>query len=294
MKTSTLLLASLLFHSLAVADDALRDVQAELKKEGFYYGEVSGKDGTETGAAIRRYQIRFGLEVTGKLNEETLGALGMKGEQPKDAPPKTVPSKAPDRNAPPKPAPVAKQVNPPRINEPVPDPTEPSIPPKRRADLVRDPEDRPPAPRLVDPRDADDRSPGGLRRARPNDPAVVDPPSAIPSPTYDDYTTFYHGTPYASAPREVQLDVLRKAQTNLGRKGLYRAVADGLPGPATSEALFLYQDQRRLTRTGRLDMATLADLNLLPGRGPDAPPVKPFYDPNRRRDRSVDLPGTIR
>ena len=29
-------------------------------------------------------------------------------------------------------------------------------------------------------------------------------------------------------------------------------------------------------------------LGLLPGRSPDAPPLKPFYDPARRHDRSVD------
>jgi peptidoglycan hydrolase-like protein with peptidoglycan-binding domain len=88
--------------------------------------------------------------------------------------------------------------------------------------------------------------------------------------------------------------VLRKAQELLARRRLYEAEPDGIPGPATSEALFRYQAQRQLARTGRLDLATLSDLNLLPGRGPDAPPLKPFYNPNRHRDRSVDIPGYIR
>jgi peptidoglycan hydrolase-like protein with peptidoglycan-binding domain len=110
----------------------------------------------------------------------------------------------------------------------------------------------------------------------------------------DDWTTFYHGTPYATAPREVQIDVLRKAQEQLARRRLYRGVADGLTGPSTNEAIFLYQEQRRLPRTGRLDLKTLAELDLLPGRGPEAPPLKPFYNPNRRRDLSVDQRGLIR
>ena len=44
----------------------------------------------------------------------------------------------------------------------------------------------------------------------------------------------------------------------------------------------------------RMDLATLSDLSLLPGRSPEAPPLKPFYNPNRRRDPSVDLNGIIR
>ena len=65
MKVSLLIAAILV--TTAFADDRLRDAQAELKSQGFFYGEVDGKDGAESSAAIRRFQIRNGLQVTGKL-----------------------------------------------------------------------------------------------------------------------------------------------------------------------------------------------------------------------------------
>ena len=45
-------------------------------------------------------------------------------------------------------------------------------------------------------------------------------------------------------------------------------VIDGLPGPATEEALLSYQRSLRLPLTGRLDLETLSNLRLLPGRPP--------------------------
>ena len=59
------------------ADDLTRTLQQRLKDQGFYYGEVNGQGGDETTAAIRRYQIRHGLKVTGQPNDETLHALGL-------------------------------------------------------------------------------------------------------------------------------------------------------------------------------------------------------------------------
>jgi peptidoglycan hydrolase-like protein with peptidoglycan-binding domain len=53
-----------------------------LKDEGFYYGEVSGEPNANLTAAIRRYQIRNGLQVTGQLNDETLQSLGIKSSGP--------------------------------------------------------------------------------------------------------------------------------------------------------------------------------------------------------------------
>jgi peptidoglycan hydrolase-like protein with peptidoglycan-binding domain len=61
------------------ADDLTRTVQQRLKDQGFYYGEVDGRGGDETSAAIRRFQIRHGLKVTGQPNDETLRSLGVSG-----------------------------------------------------------------------------------------------------------------------------------------------------------------------------------------------------------------------
>ena len=60
------------------ADQLVESVQQALKDEGFYYGEVNGDMNANLTAAIRRYQIRNGLQVTGELNDETLQSLGVK------------------------------------------------------------------------------------------------------------------------------------------------------------------------------------------------------------------------
>src|SRR6266513_5564338 len=60
----------------ARADQVVQNVQQALKDQGFYYGEVTGEKDADTTAAIRRYQIRNGLQITGDLNDETLKSLG--------------------------------------------------------------------------------------------------------------------------------------------------------------------------------------------------------------------------
>ena len=61
--------------SLVRADQGIRSLQQTLKDQGFYYGAVTGDKNVETTAAIRRYQIRNGLQVTGEINEETLRSV---------------------------------------------------------------------------------------------------------------------------------------------------------------------------------------------------------------------------
>jgi len=61
--------------SFVRADQAIRSLQQTLKNQGFYYGAVTGDKNAETTAAIRRYQIRNGLPVTGEINEETLRSV---------------------------------------------------------------------------------------------------------------------------------------------------------------------------------------------------------------------------
>ena len=271
MKRLPLLLASALLISFAAANEQLSDVQSALKGQGFYYGEADGKENAETGAAIRRYQIRNGLAVTGKLNAETLGALGLGG---KNAPPAET-----------KPAPVERpmpqQVNPPPSNakNPAPDLNEP--PPKRGREILR-------APAITE------ETPRPTPRVVPEDPAIVSPPRAIPAPVYTPFSTIFRGTPYEDAPREVQLDTLRRAQSHMAERRYYRGPLDGIPGPATSEAIFSYQEAYSLRRTGRLDLDTLADMRLLPRTAPSRGPLKPFYNPNRHRDSSITFDFWVR
>jgi len=63
--------------TLARADQTIESVQHALKDQGFYYGEITGQMSSDLTAAIRRYQIRSGLQVTGKLNSETFQSLGI-------------------------------------------------------------------------------------------------------------------------------------------------------------------------------------------------------------------------
>jgi len=62
---------------LTLADQLVEHVQQVLKDQGFYYGEINGETNANLTAAIRRYQIRNGLQVSGELNSETLQSLGI-------------------------------------------------------------------------------------------------------------------------------------------------------------------------------------------------------------------------
>jgi len=64
------------------ADETVRSVQSRLKAGGFYLGEVNGEYNSDTAAAITRYQIRNGLQITGKLDSQTTHALGLAAEKP--------------------------------------------------------------------------------------------------------------------------------------------------------------------------------------------------------------------
>ena len=59
------------------ADQTTSMVQQALKEQGFYYGDVNGEKTADTTAALRRYQIRNGLQITGEIDAETLRSLGV-------------------------------------------------------------------------------------------------------------------------------------------------------------------------------------------------------------------------
>jgi peptidoglycan hydrolase-like protein with peptidoglycan-binding domain len=106
----------------ACADPAVESAQKKLKDDGFYYGEINGKKDADTTAAIRRYQIRNGLQITGELNAETLRSLGLTSK-PSSAP-ATRPAQTPGPTPPgfleetpaPKVTPVPQQPPPPEAN----------------------------------------------------------------------------------------------------------------------------------------------------------------------------------
>src|SRR5437763_14278045 len=70
-------IVALFVTGAARADQTIQSVQQALTDQGFYYGNVTGEKSAETTAAIRRYQIRNGLQVTGEINSETLRSLNV-------------------------------------------------------------------------------------------------------------------------------------------------------------------------------------------------------------------------
>ena len=205
------------------ADQLVESVQQALKDQGFYYGEVSGEMNATLTAAIRRYQIRNGLQVNGELNSEMLQSLGINSSA--SARPAT-------KSASPSPGEPAK-------------PSEPSSNETANAN---------PAP----PIQPFGNAPQG-RELYPSNP--VSPGTSSGG--------VLAGTPFEAAPTGVQRNVILSAQIGLARRGLYHEQIDGLFGPAMEFSLRAYQARTRLPVTGRLDLETLAALQLLPGaRGP--------------------------
>lgn len=214
---------------LTRADQLVEHVQQVLKDQGFYYGEINGETNANLTAAIRRYQIRNGLQVSGELNSETLQSLGINSSASarpatKPASPSSVepakPDGAPSSEAPSPAAPIQPFGNAPQDQQVY--PSNPMTP---------------------------GTSPGGVLA----------------------------GTPFEAAPLGVQRNVILSAQIALARRGLYHEEINGVFGPAMEFSLRAYQARTRLPVTGRLDLETLAALELLPR------PRGRFYGPSRGR-----------
>lgn len=121
--------------STAWADSAIESAQQKLKDEGFYYGEIHGQKDADTTAAIRRYQIRHGLQITGELNNETLRALGLSAKPA--ATPATRPANTPGPTPPgflEEETPAPKSTPAPRYSPPEPEEREEAPEPPPRVD----------------------------------------------------------------------------------------------------------------------------------------------------------------
>ena len=220
---------------LVRADQMTESVQQALKDQGFYYGEITGETNANLTAAIRRYQIRNGLQVNGELNSETLRSLGIDSSGSAQPAAKSTPS---------------------------------------------------PRPGAPGPGDQSSGETAGV--APPPTPAFANPPQdrqlSNPVPPGPSAGGPFAGTPYVAAPPDVQRNVVISAQIALARRGLYRGEINGAYGPAMELSLRAYQARTRLPVTGRLDLETLAALQLLPR------PRQPVYDPSQQRVRPPPQP----
>jgi len=130
------------------------------------------------------------------------------------------------------------------------------------------------------PEPQQDRSADGRIRGGEQVPVRPDY-DAVPAHPADNFA----GTPYQAAPPQVRRDVIISAQNLLARRGLYRGAIDGYPSPDLEFSLRAYQARVRLPVTGRLDLETLAALELLPGAN------APIYVPRRRPLREAPVRG---
>jgi peptidoglycan hydrolase-like protein with peptidoglycan-binding domain len=251
MKLRVVILILLVSIGSVWADQAVQNVQQALKDQGFYYGDISGTKDADTTAAIRRYQIRNGLQITGDLNEETLKSLGIDSSGAREIA-KTSPT------------PVPATTGTPELRAE-----------RRESGSPTNPLTGQPFPEVQQDRPAE----GQIRRGeqvpvRPDYDAVP----AHPAENFAD-------TPYEAAPPQVQRNVIISAQNILARRGLYRGAFDGQANPDLEFSLRAYQARVRLPVTGRLDLETLAALELLPGAN------APVYVPRRRPLREAPVRG---
>lgn len=230
MKITIALLVLIVCAGAIRADQTVAEAQQALKDQGFYYGEVTGEKSADTTAAIRRYQIRNGLQINGELDEQTLKSL------------RSVPSTS-------TPPPLKSATVAPPANTPQP-----------RDESTQETEPNPSTP--VQP-----------YAAPPQDRQLYPPNAAAGQPRP---TNLLADTPYEAAPPEEQRDIFIAAQRALASHGFYHGAFDGFYGAEMEFSLRAYQSRFRLPVTGRLDLETLAALELLPGA------KGPIYRPRRR------------
>ena len=236
------------------ADDSLRHYQQALRDQGFYYGPVNGSSGDETTQALRRYQIRNGLAVTGQLDDDTRRSIDHAAS---DAAQST-------------PGPLVTP--PPPAATPVSQPRRPAAtPPPRPVVRQQDPGDQAPP---VDPRNV----------PQPDDRTRIAPSAPL--------TNYFGGTPFEFAPPPVQTETIARAQKLLTRTGFYDGEVNGRPNHDLADAVSNFQEVNRLRRSGRLDTETLAALRLLPDRR-EGGPGRRFPPDDERRDAGGVYEGRI-
>ena len=72
-----LLLFWLTISTPLFADGLTRSIQEELRRRNLYFGEVDGRLTAELKAALKRYQARKELAITGEIDEDTANSLGV-------------------------------------------------------------------------------------------------------------------------------------------------------------------------------------------------------------------------
>ena len=66
----------------------MRSTQEELRRRNVFFGDIDGRKSEEYSEALRRYQKRKGLRVSGQDDHDTLRSLGVLPRSPNEPPPK--------------------------------------------------------------------------------------------------------------------------------------------------------------------------------------------------------------
>jgi peptidoglycan hydrolase-like protein with peptidoglycan-binding domain len=67
-------------YSNLLPDEVIANVQTALQGAGYYYGSITGSLSVDTRAAIANFQRDYGLQITGAIDEPTVEALGLYGD----------------------------------------------------------------------------------------------------------------------------------------------------------------------------------------------------------------------
>jgi Putative peptidoglycan binding domain len=73
-------------HLVTRYREQMKLTQMTLRSLGYSPGAIDGMMGTRTSSALRAYQVRQGLRITGRLNPETRAALATEDRLPRPAP----------------------------------------------------------------------------------------------------------------------------------------------------------------------------------------------------------------
>ena len=231
---------------LVRADQAMRSLQQTLKDRGFYYGTVTGDKSAETNAAIRRYQIRNGLQVTGEINEETLRSVNSNAvasaSQPASKPATIQPNSVrPDAT--------------PRLSQSSPPPSQSASKPA----TIQSNSLRPDASAYL----SQSSPPGSFRQ--PDRPVEANLP----------YSASFYQSPPVRVNRRT---IIAGTQYQLMSRGYYRGRVDGKYGSRTALAVRAFQSSAGLPPTGRLDIETVKALGSFDTNFAHSPPASRGYE----------------
>jgi peptidoglycan hydrolase-like protein with peptidoglycan-binding domain len=234
------------FGPVRGGDEALAEAQRALKAEGFYFGEADGVSNEDTVGAIKRFQMRSGLEATGVLDEATRARLAS-GEQ------------GISENAD-----AAEEV----AEEPAPGGTAPGAGGivKRGEASAEEQADEAFLKGGAKGPAASPAPPPGKAPLQPFLDGNEPPQRTTPLRGLGEFGRLFARTPFERAPLEVQRATVRVAQRALAGSGDYEGEADGLPSAALREGVARYQGRKGLPVTGRLDATTLDAMRLMPGQ----------------------------